>query len=369
MSFIGISEKSNSSVGAKILIAGAGGAPAENVIWSLLESGCEQTVIGIGSEPADLILSKASKKYQVPYAVQPNYRDKLKKILLVEKPNLAHFQNDIEIREISRIREEILATGTKLYMPSKETIEVCVDKSRSSEVWSNAGIKIPKTMLVNSEVDLKTAFSKFANTEGFIWLRATEGGGGRGALPTDNFEFAKMWIERFNGWGSFTAAELLTPQTVTWLSIWYQGELVVAQTRRRRSWNFGNRTLSGVTGITQMGETCSSDLVNRIAMDSILSVDSHPHGIYGVDMAYDSEGIPNPTEINISRFFTTVYFFTSAGLNMPQIFVDIALRGQFPSLAKKINPLPDGLLWIRGMDREPLLTTEEKIKNEICMEY
>jgi carbamoyl-phosphate synthase large subunit len=37
----------------------------------------------------------------------------------------------------------------------------------------------------------------------------------------------------------------------------------------------------------------------------------------GVDMAYDRNNVPNPNEINISRFFTTVLFFTEAGLNMP----------------------------------------------------
>lgn len=72
-------------------------------------------------------------------------------------------------------------------------------------------------------------------------------------------------------------------------------------------------------------------------------------------MTYDKDGIPNPTEINISRFFTTVYFFTKAGLNMPEIFKDIALYKKIPIFEKKINPLPDGLVWIRAMDREPML--------------
>ncbi len=100
-------------------------------------------------------------------------------------------------------------------------------------------------------------------------------------------------------------------------------------------------------------------------MDSISAIDKKPHGIYGVDMAYDMDGFPNPTEINISRFFTTVHFFTKAGLNMPKIFKDIVLYNEFPSLEKKINPLPNGLLWMRGMDREPLLTTEKEIKSNI----
>lgn len=349
---------------SKILIGGAGGAPSENVIRSLIQCP-EEEIIGMGSEITDLMLSSASKKYEVPYAVSSEYKGRLKEILNKERPDFIHFQNDIEIRVASNIREDILATGTKLYMPSKETINKCVNKGISADIWGSEGIKIPKTITINTEKDLRFAFDHLGNKQGEIWLRATEGGGGKGALPTDNYEFAKLWIDRFRGWGNFTAAELLAPDTVTWLSIWYEGELVVAQTRKRNSWNFGNRTLSGVTGITHVGETYSDDTVDKVALDAIYAIDKKPHGIFGVDMAYDCNGFPNPTEINISRFFTTVYFFTQAGLNMPQIYKDIALYDKFPILEKKINPLPNGLLWIRGMDREPLLTNRAEINNSV----
>lgn len=350
---------------SRIIVAGAGGAPSENVIWSLQECEKKEEIIGIGSEPTDLMISSAIRKYHVPYAVEKSYKESLKKIINIEKPNLIHFQNDIEIREASRFRGELEAMGVRVYMPSHEVIEVCVDKEKSYRIWASNGIKVPKTMLVNNEKDLKNAFDKFGNHEGNIWLRATEGGGGRGALPTNDYEFAKIWIDRYKGWGAFTAASLLTEKTVTWLSIWHEGELVVAQTRKRLAWNFGNRTLSGVTGITGVGVTCSSDIVTKVAVDSISSIDKKPHGIYGVDMTYDTSNFPNPTEINISRFFTTVHFFTKAGLNMPKIFKDIAIYDEFPSIEKKINPLPDGLVWIRGMDREPLLTTEKKMLETI----
>jgi carbamoyl-phosphate synthase large subunit len=206
---------------------------------------------------------------------------------------------------------------------------------------------------------LKRAFDLYGET---IWVRAIEGAGGRGALSANNYEFAKIWIDRFNGWGEFTASELLTKDTVTWLSIWYHGELVVAQTRRRLSWNFSNRTLSGVTGITGVGETYSDGIVDKMSQDAILTMDAKPHGIFAVDMTYDKNGIPNPTEINIGRFFTTHYFFTKAGLNMPKIYCDIALDGIFPVQGKRINPLPDGLIWIRGMDVEPVLTTRSELE-------
>ena len=350
---------------SKILIAGAGGTPSENVISSLLECNKKETIIGMGSESSDLMLSQASKKYMIPYAVEKDYKNKLVKLLNLEKPDLIHFQNDTEILEASRLRKDILATGTKLYMPTHEVIENCVDKGKSAVIWAKNGIKIPKTFDINNTNDLKKAFDQLGDSDGKIWLRANVGGGGRGALPTNNYDFAKQWIDRFKGWGKFTGAELLTEKTVTWLSIWHEGELVVAQTRNRKAWNLGNRTLSGVTGVTKVGETFSCDNVNRIAQDAIFSIDKRPHGIYGVDMTYDKKGIPNPTEINISRFFTTVHFFTTAGLNMPKIFKDIVLYNEFPTLDKKINPLEDGLLWLRGMDRKPLLTTEEKILKDL----
>ena len=69
---------------SKILIAGAGGTPSENVIRSLLECKKQETIIGMGSDSSDLMLSKASKKYMVPYAVDKEYKSKLISILNLE---------------------------------------------------------------------------------------------------------------------------------------------------------------------------------------------------------------------------------------------------------------------------------------------
>jgi carbamoyl-phosphate synthase large subunit len=252
-------------------------------------------------------------------------------------------------------------------MPNHRVIDICVHKYKSYQKFKNAGLTVPENWLINSESDLKTAFKELSNKDGQIWLRsAAIGGGGAGALPTHDFSLAKGWIDKYKGWGNFIAAEMLTPNTVTWLSIWYYGELIVAQTRIRKGWTHGNRSASGVTGVTKVGQTYSDSLVDKIAIKSIMAVSgNNPHGIFGVDMTYDEHNIPNPTEINISRFFTTILFFTKAGLNMPEIFKNLALYGQKPRLRKKINPLPDGLLWLRGMDTSPKLSTEHQIESEI----
>ncbi|WP_010678070.1 ATP-grasp domain-containing protein [Bacillus timonensis] len=351
----------------KIVITDVGVAPAENVIKSFNKSATKEKIVGVSRNPFNLFSSKAETKNHIPYeyAFGDNYKNSLLDLLKKEKPGLLVFMNDREILEASKYRDEITATGTKLFMPEHEVIEACTDKYKSYKIWEAQGIKVPKTMIVNNRDDLKKAFHVLGNQEGKIWLRSTIGAGGKGALPTNDYEFAANWIDIYKGWGSFTASELLqSEKTVTWLSIWYEGELVVAQTRRRKSWGFGNRTLSGVTGITGVGETYSDETVDRVALDTILAIDAKPHGVYGVDMTYDKNEFPNPTEINM-RFFTTCYFFTEAGLNMPEIYKDIILYNKFPTLESKINPLQDGLLWIRDMDREPILTTENEVMKRI----
>ena len=344
---------------AKILIGGSGGAPSNNFIRSLRESRRNDELIGMSCIPSDLFLGDTEEKYTVPYAVAPEYPQMLLSLLEKTKPDFLHLQNDFEVQAVSRIREQVQALGVKLFLPNPDTVENCVDKYKSYQIWSQAGIKVPETILLHTAKDLELAFEQLGKK---VWVRAVTGGGGRWALPTDNFDFAKLWIDRFEGWGQSTAAACLTSQSITWLSIWYQGELIVAQTRRRRSWNFGNRTLSGVTGVTGVAETCSDPIVDQVAQDAILAIDPKPDGIFGVDMTYDHEGWPNPTEINIGRFFTTHYFFTKAGLNMPEIYCNIAIDQKFPTLERKINPLPNGLVWIRGMDVQPVMTTVEELE-------
>ena len=349
----------------KILVAGAGGAPAEGVIFSLQQNP-ENYLIGMGSEPTDLVLSRANKKYYVPYANTTNYKDRLIYILNEEKPDLVHFQNDLEIFHASLIRSEILSTGVKMFMPDHSVIDTCVHKYKSYKAFKRAGIVVPKNIQISTDEDLKKAFRELPDSQGKIWLRSGDiGGGGKGALPTSDYALAKSWIDHHNGWGSYIAAEMLTSRTVTWLSIWYEGELVLAQTRSRQSWMHGNRAISGVTGVTKVGMTTSDNQVTEVAVSAVKAVSYKPHGIFGVDMTYDKNGIPNPTEINISRFFTTVRFFTESGINFPEVFKQLALNEKLLINKGLVNPLKDGLMWMRGMDREPMLVSNQEIENKI----
>jgi hypothetical protein len=149
---------------------------------------------------------------------------------------------------------------------------------------------------------------------------------------------------------------------VTWMSLWSKGELICAQSRKRLYWEFASRSIAGVTGITGTGVTIADPTVDRIAVDGILAIDSTPHGLFGVDLTYDHDGVPCLTEINIGRFFTTIDFFAAAGLNMPALYLRAAFDEPVAIDGRRINPLPENLAWVRGMDTEPVLIRLEQLR-------
>ena|SRR3989344_2846203 len=343
----------------RILVTGAGGAPSTNFIRSLRKAPEKFYVVGVDSDKYHLMRAEVDKKYLVPPATNPLYVKVINSIIEDEKIDFMHLQNDMEISYVSENREKI---KTKLFLPSKKTIRICQNKFISFEKWKKAGIKTPNTMLINSQADLKNAFKKYG---GKVWIRFTTGAAGKGSLPAFGFDTAKNWINFHNGWGKFTAAEMLEKTSTTWMSIWHNGKLVTAQGRKRLYWEMAKVSPSGITGVTGTGVTVSDPLLDKIAIKAIKAIDKAPHGLFGVDLTYDSKGIPNPTEINIGRFFTTHQFFTESGLNMPYVFTKLAFGEKIPPIKKKINPLKKGLLWIRGVDFYPILTEEKEVEKKV----
>ena len=340
---------------AHILVTGAGGAPATNFVRSLRMAPEEFRLIGTDADKYYLQRAETDPSYLVPLCTDDDYFPVMNSIIVETGAQLVFAQPDVEIAALSARRGEL---ACNVFLPDHQTIEILQDKYASFERWRGAGITVPDTAMIHDEQDLRAAFATFGPK---LWIRATAGAFGKGSLPTDSFDQAKAWLDFQQGWGRFAAAECLQPQTVTWQSIWYEGELIVAQGRKRLYWEFANRAPSGVTGLTGTGVTYGDPALDELAQAAIAAVDSRPHGIFSVDMTYDSRGVPNPTEINIGRFFTTHLFFTCAGLNMPLIYVSLALGLPLPPIKSKCNPLPNDLAWVRGMDIKPVLTDVKAI--------
>jgi hypothetical protein len=342
----------------RILITGAGGSPSTNFVRSLRLAPEPFDLVGTDADEFLLMRAETDSRYLVPLASDPAYLEVLNDIIDEERVDLVHAQNDAEVRFLSDHRDQVHA---RTFLPSAETVRVCQDKFLSYERWHAAGIVVPETVVMHTETDLQQAFASFG---GQMWLRDATGAGGRGALPVHDLDTARSWLDLRQGWGRYTASELLEPETITWMSIWHHGELVLAQGRKRLYWELSKVSQSGVTGATGAAITVADPQVDEIAMAAVLAIDREPDALFGVDLTYDRNGIPNPTEINIGRFFTTHLFFTELGVNMPYVFVKLACDEAPPEIAQKLNPARPGMVWIRGMDFEPVLVPMTDIESQ-----
>ena len=143
----------------RMLVAGAGGAPALNFIRSLKKSGERFYLIGISCNKFDLCKSKnlVDTLFLVPPARDKNYIPVLKEVISETRPHFMHVQNDEEVFVVSRYRDSL---NVKTFLPNHAVIEVCQDKFKSAILWQRAGLKVPRTFLIKNRQDLKRAFKK-----------------------------------------------------------------------------------------------------------------------------------------------------------------------------------------------------------------
>ena len=344
----------------KVLITACGGPSSLSFSRSLRDADPERKkyfLVGTDCDKFNIHRAECDEVFLCPKADDPQYMPFILEIIRKKSINVLHSQPESEAYVIGKNRQKITDTGCRLFMPEQAIIELLRDKGKSYHLWKNAGIKVPENIDLNNANDLKAAFERFGSD---IWIRETVGAAGKGALSRPTYETALHQLNINNSWGHAVAAEHLTTRTVTWQSIWFEGKLVVAQGRERLYWAFGNRAQSGVTGLTGTGVTISDKEVDELSKKCILAATEKPHGIYSVDFTYDQQGVPNPTEINIAKFFTTHHFITKAGCNMPEIFIDLALD-KYNGPMEVLNPCKSDMYWIRGIDVLPILVHKDEI--------
>lgn len=318
----------------RVLVFGAGG-PAGIGFCRALRMAGDYHLIGVDMDRDRLELAEVDERYH-------GSARKLRELCEKADPDFVHAQPDQEVGLVSLFRNTLDELGVRYYLPSGASITKCQDKWLSYRIWEDAHLPVPSTFLIRTEGDLARRF------DGEFFLRRRSGAGGADAHVTASALAGEDWINRRNGWGEFTAAEVLPGPTVTTQTLWYEGELLFSQGRSRLAWTHGDR------GSALVSETVSDEEVDAVSEAAIRAIDPKPHGLWGVDMTRDSEGNPRLTEINIGRFFTTVpEFFAQAGFNLADMYVGIGC-GHY-DWARWMNPLEPGLRWVRSMDREPML--------------
>lgn len=330
----------------RVLILGAGGPAGANVIRSLKAAG-------------HYVIAHDEKREHLPWAHQAGATavatgDAMETARNVDGVDLIYAQPDPLVWQLSEFDD--LPT----FLPAMSVIWDCQDKWATAYLWAKAGLRSRVEPLPTGAVCLDAPEQTFGYP---YWLRLARGAGARGATKIESKDQAEAWLGYWQSQGcwDFIAEEYLPGRDYAVTTIWRDGKLVVSQARERLEYIYPHLSPSGRTGTPTIARTIRDDRITDMALRAIRTVDEEPHGIYSVDLREDKDGRPRPTEINPGRFFTTIHFFTEAGLNLPDLYVRLHMgeEGAWDG-APRIDPLPASLYWVRHIDCPAQLLTREE---------
>ncbi len=338
----------------RILVTGAGGSAAYNFIESLRHNPAQEQLYIVGTDVSryHLELSHVDKRYVVPKVTEPRYLSTLNTLIKQERIHFLHSQPDAEVNFLAKHVQEI---QTKTLLPNYETIELSQNKMEFNRILRERGVPVPEAYFIETEHDLEMALQTILKHNEKAWLRAIRGAGSRGAIPVKNINHAKMWIDYWRvmkglSYGDFMVSEFLPGKEYAFQSIWHNGKLLMSQARERIEYIFGHLTVSGQSSSPSVAVTVHSDEVNNVVTSGIRALDSHATGIFCADLKTTREGRVVVTEVNAGRFFTTSFFFSFAGCNMPYYYVKLGLGEPVKHGMKPYNNIPAGWYWVRMMD-------------------
>lgn len=239
-------------------------------------------------------------------------------------------------------------TSHTWFGPRPSVIRFCQDKYAAARCWRHYRLRSHDPMPIGLLADLFAAGDTFGYP---FWLRAREGAGARGATLVENAGMGQNWIRYWQGRGvkwDWVAEEYLPGDDFCWTSLWKDGTLYAAFTRKRLEWIYPHLAPSGRTGTPSIAETVHRQDVNEQAEAAVRAVDWRPNGIYCVDLREDKAGVPRPTEINAGRWATTSPLYSELGVNLPDMHVRLAAGEQIEPLGADIYP--EGIRLSRHID-------------------
>ena len=336
---------------ATILVLNPGDGTGLNFTRSLACAGRWKTV-GLSSTEDDFHGSETDVRIFTPWNRPDELLATVNEVVADHRVDLVYAADTgPELLTLSDLRQRVSAP---MFLPDVEDHQRMEDKWATLLSLRDAGVDVPDTVEVRGPADLAVLFARHRR----LWLRRRRGSAGAGSVATESPDFARAWIEEQDGWGEYTAAECLTGRTATFSGLWHDGELVASQLRERLGWKHSYLSASGVTGITGAQRTFWDEELHSRAVACIQAAAHRPHGAIGVDFTWHSDGRPLPTEVQPARFYSSIYFLTSCGLNLPDLFCTIALSGRPAAGPTRINPIRDARYWVKGVDKLPQLLTE-----------
>ena len=346
----------------RIMVTAAGGPGTVNLCRSLLAITPQPWLLAVDASPHYLFLALGHERALVPRCAEVDtYLDEINRLVREHRIDFIMPNNSLEIAVLSAHEDRLTA---QIFLPAPPVLAAANSKWASYRIWSDADVPVPETRLLSAPADVERAFEELQpDADTPVWVRGA-GIPGKGigvaSLPCRTVAQATEWIDYWRGWDGMIASELLPGRNLTWMGLFDRGRLVASQGRERLAYVIPHVSPSGITGAPAISRTIQDDEVNDIGERAVRTLDASFHGVGFVDMSGHSDGHPRVTELNAGRFGTTAYFYTAAGVNLPEQMLRLVF-GEPLDLPQR-DILPADLYWIRTLDAGPVLTTGAAIE-------
>lgn len=139
-----------------VMITGiGGGGNGEQILKALKMSTIKYTTIGCDMNKYSKGLMEVDYPYIVPSASSDNYISTLLKICKKHQVNVLFYGSEPELKVISRNRSQFFDNGIFLPINPQNVIDICMDKNKTMDWFSNNGFNYPKSYRIINESDMK----------------------------------------------------------------------------------------------------------------------------------------------------------------------------------------------------------------------
>ena len=339
----------------RVLISGAGSGASGNLIRALRSLSPRPHVVGVNDDHFALKLSLAERNYLCPKPGSDGFVGAMLEVVRRERINVVIPTDDHVVKALSDKRARF---PFDLFLPKRDTIDLCQDKYSLNVFLRGQGIPAPETYPVTSLRSLDNIFARFSR-RGVLWCRARHGARALAATPVANAEQARAWITQWRDLqgvkvSSFTLGEYLPGRHFIIHSVWRDGSLLRAQPVEVLGYFAAGNNPSGIFSLSCLAKTVVAPEALQVALDTVRAIERRPSGAFSVELKESASGIPSVTEINAGRFPAGIAALLAVGVdNMVDVFTSTVVGA--PIAVAYPHGSPDEYYLVRDIDAAPAI--------------
>lgn len=337
----------------RVLVTGAGTGASGNLIRGLRATTLAPYIVGVNDDRFTLRQSPADRNYRVPRSTVAAFIDVLAGIVRREGVNVVLATGDQDVKALSDRRDDF---PIPLFLPRRETIDLCQDKYTLNAFLRERGIPAPLTYQVTDLKDIDEIMARLPRQR-FAWCRLRRGSRSTGATAVASAEQARAWISQWRDLQSvaasdFTLSEYLPGRHLVLQGVWRDGGLLLAQTVECISYFAAGNNPTGVFSVPSLAKTVFEPTVLDVCVRAVQAIDPRASGAFVIELREDVRSVPAITEINVGRFAMGVTaLLGTARHNMLEVFVNSAV-GEPVAVDTPYESSPEYYL-VRDLDMTP----------------